>query len=67
MNIRYLSKNHKKAKLHELEVTNKSITLDDFQLFGVTDFTIHSSAGDLTELKLELLVKGRTYSEGGVK
>ncbi|EAC2786200.1 hypothetical protein NY18_12225 [Listeria monocytogenes] len=67
MNIRYLSKNHKKAKLHDLEVTNKSITLDDFHLFGVTDFTIHSSAGDLTKLKLELLVKGRTYSEGGVK
>ncbi|MEG7615742.1 hypothetical protein U2520_09450 [Listeria monocytogenes] len=64
MNIRYLGKNHKKAKLHNLEVTNKSITLDGFQLFGVTGFTIHSSVGALTELKLELLVKGRTYSEG---
>ncbi|EDN9691200.1 hypothetical protein GJN03_08865 [Listeria monocytogenes] len=59
-----MSKNHKKAKLHDLEVTNKSITLDGFQLFGVTGFTIHSSVGDLTKLKLELLVKGRTYSEG---
>ncbi|EIB8717067.1 hypothetical protein K9O97_002138 [Listeria monocytogenes] len=59
-----MSKNHKKAKLHNLEVTNKSITLDGFQLFGVTGFTIHSSVGALTELKLELLVKGRTYSEG---
>ncbi|HGI6635459.1 hypothetical protein [Listeria monocytogenes] len=64
MNIRYLRKNHKKAKLHDLEVTNKSITLDSFQLFGVTDFTIHSSVGNLTKLKLELVVKGRTYFEG---
>ncbi|EAD9589788.1 hypothetical protein APG31_12525 [Listeria monocytogenes] len=64
MNIRYLRKNHKKVKLHDLEITDKLITLDGFQLFGVTGFTIRSSIGDLTELKLELLVKGRTYSEG---
>ncbi|ENF5139688.1 hypothetical protein ABRR97_002697 [Listeria monocytogenes] len=62
MNIRYLKKNHKKAKLHDLEVTNKSITLDGFQLFGVTGFAIDSSVGNLTKLKLELFVIERTYS-----